>query len=144
MKDESQRRHGLATINCLLSSQKVFAPSYSEAESTLRVLRGLHGFHMYATEFWVDYLLAHVEFDEILWFESKFFRSSCLLAENFASMEPDKEAMGNDSSNLHLTAIRQKHYPLYKMARMILLEQNKEMLEATSIHGTASTPPGLL
>ncbi|KAL7903755.1 hypothetical protein GGI35DRAFT_472889 [Trichoderma velutinum] len=79
--NESQRRHGLATVRCLLFGQRTFAHVYLDAERALRVLRGLHGFHLNATEFWVDYLLSSLEFDQTRFFESEIFELSCRLAE---------------------------------------------------------------
>ncbi|KKO99583.1 hypothetical protein THAR02_08317 [Trichoderma harzianum] len=111
-ENDSQRRHGLATVRCLLSGQQIFAPLYSDSERTLRVLRGLHGFHMYATEFWVDYLLASLEFDQAQFFESDFFVLSCRLAENFIAAETDGEAADGSLSDQRLALIRQKDYPL--------------------------------
>ncbi|KAJ4864120.1 NACHT domain-containing protein [Trichoderma breve] len=137
-EDESQRRHGLATIRCLLSGQQIFAPLYPDSERTLRVLCGLHGFHMYATEYWVDYLLASLEFDQAQFFDSDFFALSCRLAENFIAAETDCEAAYGSLSDTRLALIRQKDYRLYKMVKVVLLEQNKETIEVVSIHGAAS------
>ncbi|KAK0760217.1 hypothetical protein N5P37_007298 [Trichoderma harzianum] len=134
---ESQRRHGLATVRCLLSGQQIFSPLYPDSERTLRVLRGLHGFHMYATEFWADYLLASLEFDQAGFFESDFFALSCRLAENFIAAETDCEAADSGPSDPRLALIRQKDYRLYKMVKVVLLEQKKETIEATSIHDSS-------
>lgn len=54
------REHSIASITCLLSGLKVFQPDYSHFDRSLRVLKGLHGFHIYATEYWVDYILSIV------------------------------------------------------------------------------------
>lgn len=137
-ENESQRRHGLATVRCLLSGQRIFAPLYPDPERELRVLRGLHGFHMYATRFWADYLLAFLEFDQDQFFESDFFALSCRLAENFIAAETDCEAADGSLSDPGLAPIREKDYRLYKMVKVLLLEQNKEIIEVVSIHGTTS------
>ncbi|PKK46107.1 hypothetical protein CI102_10510 [Trichoderma harzianum] len=137
-ESESQRRHGLATVRCLLSSQQIFAPSFPDSERALRVLRGLHGFHMYATEFWADYLLSSLELDQARFFDSEFFALSCRLAENFIAAETDGEAADGNLSDTRLALIRQKDYRLYKMVKLVLLEQNKETIEVVSIHGATS------
>lgn len=54
------REHGIASVTCLLSGLKVFQPDYPHFDRSLRVLKGLHGFHIYATEYWVDYILSIV------------------------------------------------------------------------------------
>ncbi|KAL7801430.1 hypothetical protein V8C43DRAFT_312589 [Trichoderma afarasin] len=134
---ESQMRHGLATVRCLLSGQQIFAPLYPDSERTLRVLRGLHGFHMYATEFWADHLLTSLEVDQAQFFESNLFALSCRLAGNFVAAETDGEAAdGSQSvSDPRLALIRQKDYPLYKMIKIVISEQNKETIEQASIPG---------
>lgn len=42
---------------CLLSGLTVFHDAYPEHDKVLRVAKGLHGIHVYATEFWTEYLL---------------------------------------------------------------------------------------
>jgi hypothetical protein len=59
-EDKVIREHGIASITCLLSGLKVFQPNYPHFDRSLRVLKGLHGFHIYATEYWVDYILSIV------------------------------------------------------------------------------------
>ncbi|KAL6830834.1 hypothetical protein J3E69DRAFT_203459 [Trichoderma sp. SZMC 28015] len=132
---ESHRRHGLATVRCLLSGQQIFAPLYPDSERTLRVVRGLHGFHMYATQFWADYLLASLDFDQAQFFKSDFFMLSCHLAGNSLTAETNCEAADGSLSDPRLALIRQKSYSLYKMVKAVLLEQNKEAIEAMPIHG---------
>ncbi|KAH6983392.1 hypothetical protein BKA56DRAFT_583622 [Ilyonectria sp. MPI-CAGE-AT-0026] len=51
------REQGLAIASCLLSGLQVFQPTYPEQARSLRVLRGFHGMHVYASEYWVEYLL---------------------------------------------------------------------------------------
>ncbi|QYS94528.1 hypothetical protein H0G86_001857 [Trichoderma simmonsii] len=133
-ESESQKRHGLATVRCLLSGQQIFAPLYPDSERTLRVLRGLHGFHMYATEFWADYLLSSLKFDQAQFFDSEFFTLSCRLAESFIAAETNCEDADGSPSDPRLTLIRQKDYRLYKMVKVVLLEQNKEAIEVVSLH----------
>lgn len=39
----------------------MFQPRYSDSARSLRVLKGVHGFHIYANEFWVDYLTSLIQ-----------------------------------------------------------------------------------
>ncbi|KAK4071005.1 uncharacterized protein Triagg1_6372 [Trichoderma aggressivum f. europaeum] len=57
-QEESLQEHGVATVSCLLSGLQVFNSTYSEQTRCLQVIKGLHGFHVYATEFWTEYLLS--------------------------------------------------------------------------------------
>lgn len=50
--------HCLASTTCLLSGLTYLDPQSSESIRSLRVLKGIHGFHIYAHENWVDNLLA--------------------------------------------------------------------------------------
>lgn len=42
----------------MLSGSEVFNVTYDEQTRYHRVLKGLHVFHVYATEYWADYLLS--------------------------------------------------------------------------------------
>lgn len=58
--DETLNEHGVAAITCLLSGLHIFENSYPERSRFLRLIEGIHGFHIYATEYWTEYVLAHV------------------------------------------------------------------------------------
>ncbi|RSL79211.1 hypothetical protein CEP52_017550 [Fusarium oligoseptatum] len=58
-KQEALHEHGVAAITCLLSGLRLFRNEFHEQERLLRVVKGLHGFHVYATEYWTEYLLSH-------------------------------------------------------------------------------------
>lgn len=55
---ETLQQHGAATVTCLLSGVNVFCHTYAEQDRALRVAKGLHGLHVYATEFWTEYLFS--------------------------------------------------------------------------------------
>jgi hypothetical protein len=65
-EDKVIREHGIACVTCLLSGLEVFQPDYSCSVRSLRVLKGLHGFHVYANEHWVDYILSIVKSQDAL------------------------------------------------------------------------------
>ncbi|OTA94840.1 hypothetical protein M434DRAFT_394351 [Hypoxylon sp. CO27-5] len=56
---EAIEEHCIATITCLLSGVDVFAKPCQNDTKYLRVARGLHGFHVYSTEYWIEYLLSY-------------------------------------------------------------------------------------
>ncbi|RMJ17032.1 hypothetical protein CDV36_003297 [Fusarium kuroshium] len=58
-KQQALHEHGVATVTCLLSGLRVFGSQFPEQEKFLRVGKGLHAFHVYATEYWTEYLLSH-------------------------------------------------------------------------------------
>lgn len=49
--------HSIASITCLLAGFRIFDTTYNTNERNLRILKGLHGFHIYATEYWLEDLL---------------------------------------------------------------------------------------
>ena len=57
--------HGVASLSCLLSGIQVLnkepESSPNEQNKLLRFVKGIHGFHVYATEYWTEYLLASAE-----------------------------------------------------------------------------------
>lgn len=93
---------------------------------------------MYATEFWIDYLLEHLKLDQDLLLKSDFFSLSCRLAEQFETIEPNKTATGNEPPNPHLTDLRQKHWPLYNTVQTVLFERGRKTLEDNGIHSINS------
>jgi hypothetical protein len=131
--NDSLMRHGLTTVRCLLASQAIFASSYPEDDRALRVFRGVYGFHMYAVEFWIDYILEQFELDRDLLFKSDFFALSCCLAEQLGPLEPDRIAVENSPPNSRLISLRQKHHPLYNAIQSERMEKSKEMLEDIGI-----------
>ncbi|RKL16693.1 hypothetical protein BFJ70_g14981 [Fusarium oxysporum] len=50
----------LSTLACLMCGSEVFLGDRSHHIKASRVVKGIHGFHVYATEFWTEYLLHHV------------------------------------------------------------------------------------
>lgn len=54
---EALLEQGVASITCLLSGLHVFSDAYNEQDKLLRLVKGVHAFHIYATEYWTEYLL---------------------------------------------------------------------------------------
>lgn len=57
--------HSIASITCLLSGWEIFSPTYPEFDRRLRTLKGIHSFHVYANEHWLDYIMAFVSRTEL-------------------------------------------------------------------------------
>ena len=49
--------HTSTTLTYLLSALKVFDPAYPQQAKHERLVKGFHGFHLYADRYWVEYLL---------------------------------------------------------------------------------------
>lgn len=53
--------HCSATLACLLSGVKVFLHECDQQDRVYRMFKGHHGLHVYASEYWTDYLLSVAE-----------------------------------------------------------------------------------
>lgn len=56
--NHAHNEFGLASVTCLLSGLHVFGQEFPNDKRSVRVLKGLHGFHVYSSEYWLDHLLA--------------------------------------------------------------------------------------
>ncbi|KAL5120621.1 hypothetical protein ACEQ8H_001369 [Pleosporales sp. CAS-2024a] len=56
---QTMQEQGIATLCCLLSGIQVLTKPSDEHTKFLRFVKGIHGFHVYATEYWTEYLLAN-------------------------------------------------------------------------------------
>jgi hypothetical protein len=54
---QASQEHGVAAICCLLSGVGIFTGLPGDNGTYLRVIQGVHGLHLYATEYWADYLV---------------------------------------------------------------------------------------
>ena len=48
----------IACVACLISGIEIFRPEYYSPICDIRVVKGLHGLHLYSNEYWIDYALA--------------------------------------------------------------------------------------
>ena len=49
--------HATATITCLVSGFWIFSERIADNARIIRMVKGLHGLHIYASQFWLEYLL---------------------------------------------------------------------------------------
>lgn len=112
----------------------MFSKSYQERTRYLRVIKGLHGFHVYATEYWTEYLLSHarcasghVETDSLL------FILACRLANKLnETIDPmATEEIKTESNGLdERIALLRQHPILYKHVEGALKGGSLKRLEA--------------
>lgn len=57
-EEDVLQQHATAILACLISGLDVFSNEYSEHSRDFRVIKGIHGLHVYATEYWTEYLLS--------------------------------------------------------------------------------------
>ncbi|UPK96932.1 hypothetical protein LCI18_007867 [Fusarium solani-melongenae] len=133
-KQQALREHGVATVTCLLSGLRVFGREFPEHDRVLRIGKGLHGFHVYATEYWIEYLLSHIAGADGIDTNSPepLMILACQLADVVKESSPEM-ALENDgrTSQLdeRLPALRQ--YPtLYTCVTRALMARSLKNLEA--------------
>lgn len=123
--------HGLAIAACLVSGLRVLTPTYPEQSRQLRVLRGIHGLHSYATEHWVDSILANSEVPESQ-ASSDFFH---LCRELSATFKPASSTFHNEDNeppallDERLAKIQHQNNELYVVAQTILTEDRERYLQ---------------
>ncbi|KAI0182868.1 hypothetical protein EV127DRAFT_457871 [Xylaria flabelliformis] len=60
-EEQAVEEQGIATVACLLSGLRTFTKPHDDKLRNVQVVRGLHVLHIYATEYWTDYLFRHLE-----------------------------------------------------------------------------------
>ncbi|KAI1501805.1 hypothetical protein F5X99DRAFT_381098 [Biscogniauxia marginata] len=123
---------GLATVTCLLSGFRVFSRSFSKQSRFLRVVRSLHAFHTYATEYWLEYLLSNASSVKGMDMNSKLFLLSCELSKALKELTMAPGSGKDDHASLLLDnrlAYLQHGSELYEVARTLLFKRRSRYLE---------------
>lgn len=129
---EAFEEHGVATITCLLSGLDVFNTTYDKQARYHRVLKGLHGFHIYATEYWTEYLLSRAEYASGLEANSTLFSLACQMVDrlNAADDSTTTEHIEAQSSVQEKRLAYLQQFPiLYKRVRAYLDARSIKRLE---------------
>jgi hypothetical protein len=125
----------VATISCLLSGLEVFSESFQEHLRYLRVVRGIHGFHVYATEYWTDLLLSYAVSADSLDNNPLLFELAHELANKLdqSTDVADINDNNNDEGNAEVVDERLnaiESYPtLHKQVRKALTNRSLKKLE---------------
>lgn len=119
----------MASIACLLAGLETFATSCQEQSKYLQVVKGVHGLHVYATEYWAEYLLSRAASSVGLDTTSSLFALACQLTEN---LELSNEASTTSVQNMideRLEFIRS--YPtLFSQVQQALKSRSVATLES--------------
>jgi hypothetical protein len=120
------------------------------------VVRGLHGLHIYATEHWIDYLLAAAADNNNTPSRARFFKLSCELTEALRqeseeTQEHEREYSRPEGEDHRLAALMGIHRGLYTIAKDLLHEQRNGQLtagsqnveEGTLVDSTLSSQPAI-
>ncbi|KAK4243691.1 hypothetical protein C7999DRAFT_44542 [Corynascus novoguineensis] len=114
--EEVLQQHAAATLACLISGLNVFNDGCPEHSKAVRVIKGIHGLHVYATEYWTDYLLSEASRHGGISSDTCVFRLARQLANNLEILAPSSVQRGDsDSGNSD--------------ERLVLLGQHKALQE---------------
>jgi hypothetical protein len=129
---EARIEHGAAAITCLISGLQVFSTSFDRQKRLLRLIRGIHGFHVYATEYWSEYLLSNTFDSDGLIASSTLLVKASLFADRLdeAALATHSIAstFGNAAIDERLMLFRE-YQKLYKYLEAALNSRSQKCLE---------------
>lgn len=132
-EQEALQEHAVATIACLLSGVRVFSNAYPEQAKYQRVAKGLHGLHVYATEYWTECLLSHAASGDGLDQSSSLFVLASQLVHELDKAYGQPGAP-NAGSNIRISdkrlALLQQHGLLHKHVEGALKGRSLKRLES--------------
>jgi len=126
----AHREHGVAAVSCLLSGLEVFNDVCDEQTRYLRLVKGIHGFHVYATEYWTDYLLNEAVVTSPIDTSSSLFalasRLACTLDKTVAPLQHTNTIAVLDERMKAL----QQHEIIYRHVEHALKARSRKRLES--------------
>ena len=131
-EEDALREHGVAAVSCLLSGLQNFDRLYNEQTRLLRLIKGVHGFHVYATEYWTEYLLANAASSGGLRGSQKLLDLATQLAETLDSMNtspPAKLKIASGSIDDRL-GLLEEYGTIQKQVEKALLARSQKQLES--------------
>jgi len=132
------REHGIAVITCLLSGLQVFNGDFNSQTRLTRLIKGVHGLHVYATEFWTEYLLSEVAATGKPDISSQFFSMALLLANRLDEAAVTIASTGcigaSDNRDDRLQLLLE-HKVLYKHIKAAMESRSRKRLEMELLSG---------
>lgn len=126
------QQHCLASVTCLLAGFKLVNEPCRD--NYRRLVKGLHGLHVYATEYWTEYLLCIAQSTNGLDPTSSVFRAVSELASRLHLVfghlaSQDVEGVGSESVTDARVMLLQQHSAIYKIVRTALQARSLKQLE---------------
>ncbi|EGO53325.1 hypothetical protein NEUTE1DRAFT_133746 [Neurospora tetrasperma FGSC 2508] len=145
-RSAAMHEHATATITCLLSGFWIFSGQLADNTRILRIVKGLHGLHIYSNQFWLNCFLDAVSTGHGLVHDSLLHGVAQELA-NFLHNQPSTLtiptsgiAESTASRDSRLQCLKE-HGAIYEMARRELEERvARAKLLVTEIEGTPTAP----
>ncbi|KAJ2988131.1 hypothetical protein NUW58_g4137 [Xylaria curta] len=134
--------HCVSTITCLLSGFD-YLVNDPKGEKAMRVVKGIHGLHVYATEFWTEHLLQYASMNDLNWPERLVELADRLankLEEHSSSSAEDKPCLDEVSMDTRLEFLKErpllsKHVEASLKARTLKRLESNILQEA---HGNSN------
>jgi hypothetical protein len=123
--------HGTASVTCLLAGMDLFRSGASEHEKHLKVVTGLHGFHLYAADYWIDYLMDVISTSSGTICEVPLYQLAVALAVRGGESENEIILADDEKIPQEMEKVIAKlpDIPLRNLARMALLSRTSKALE---------------
>ncbi|GAP89896.1 putative NACHT domain-containing protein [Rosellinia necatrix] len=125
---------GIATLACLISGVQTFSQHFDKRIRILQVGKGLHALHIYATEYWTDYLLRYMELTKMHDSSSKLINLANELSQRLDGLIGpafDGAAINKWSLDCRLELL--KPYPIIEtQAKVAMRQRSIKNLEAQS------------
>lgn len=127
-RDQAIVEHAVTSTACLSSGLDIFCPQYSSPDRCRRLIRGLHGFHVFAHQIWIDCVLDALSPREREKDISQLLSILGEMSEKLAGLRasPSVEDAGIFNSEPRLELLR-SFPPLYRAARDVLLARNQKV-----------------
>jgi hypothetical protein len=123
------REHATATVTTLLASSKIFG---SDVDERLRLLQLVRGVHVYATEFWIEYLLSDAALSNGPDISSDLFALASRLAHELSAshIHPLPKELTQQPSDIdERLQLFQTHPILYEQMKAALNSRSRKRLE---------------
>lgn len=127
-RSAATHEHATATITCLVSGFWIFSGQLADDNRILRIVKGIHGLHIYSNQFWLDCFLDTVSTAHGLVHGSPLHQVAQALA-NFLCHQPamlTSSTSGNAENSAGADSRLQylkEHNVIYEMARRELGER---------------------
>ncbi|KAI0550524.1 NACHT domain protein [Xylaria curta] len=127
-RDRAYLEHAIAASTCILSGLDIFRPSYASHDRSIRVFRGLHGFHVFAYEHWIECILLALSSRDTGQDISHLFSILSEISQKLAVVTGSSNTQTESIATLEprLEPLRQ-FPPLFQTAKEFLLARSQKM-----------------
>lgn len=139
------REHAIASVTCLLAGLRIFHEDFDERVRLLQLVGGVHGLHVYATEFWIEYLLSDAALTNGFDISSDLFALASQLAQRLSASRTDplfKKLTVQPSDVDERLQLFQQHELLYEHMKAALNARSRKRLEIELVQDQSEFPYG--